>query len=192
MEQFKLITVKGIDFNVGNKGTIQVVGSKKGKFIKTLTEFSESGGREDSKYSVTHGQLVHRLVATAWIGEIEKGLTVNHIDGNKKNNEVTNLEIISHKENIQHAWENGMCEGVRNSLKKAHSKPITLFKDNELIGEFDSIEETAWFLHEIIGGKSGTIYDGIRNIAAGKWTPTRGNLKGYTAKFKEDNISTKI
>lgn len=47
-------------------------------------------------------QKVHRLVAMAFIGDV-KNMTVNHKDGNKLNNRVENLEIISHYENMQHA-----------------------------------------------------------------------------------------
>lgn len=36
----------------------------------------------------------------AWIGPIPKGYEVNHIDGNKKNNEVSNFEIVIKSENI--------------------------------------------------------------------------------------------
>lgn len=47
---------------------------------------------------------VHRLVASAHFDNV-KGMTVNHIDGNKQNNKVANLELITHYENMQHAKE---------------------------------------------------------------------------------------
>lgn len=42
---------------------------------------------------------IHRLVAEHFIKEIPSGLTVDHIDGNKKNNSVNNLQIITRGEN---------------------------------------------------------------------------------------------
>lgn len=42
---------------------------------------------------------IHRLVAEHFIKKIPSGLTVDHIDGNKKNNSVNNLQIISRGEN---------------------------------------------------------------------------------------------
>ena len=53
-------------------------------------------------------RLIHRLVAELFIGSIPEGFTVNHIDGNKLNNSVNNLEIISFDENIHHAMNNNL------------------------------------------------------------------------------------
>lgn len=45
-----------------------------------------------------HTTRIHTLVAKHFIGEIPKGYHVHHIDGNKQNNKVTNLSIISAKD----------------------------------------------------------------------------------------------
>lgn len=55
---------------------------------------------------------VHRLVAELFIGPI-KGFVINHKDGNKLNNAINNLEICTIKENIQHAFENGLAHGQK-------------------------------------------------------------------------------
>jgi len=48
-------------------------------------------------------QLVHRLVALAFLGASD--LEVNHIDGNRSNNNaLSNLEYVSHAENIRHSY----------------------------------------------------------------------------------------
>lgn len=53
---------------------------------------------------------VHRAVMKSFVGEPEKGLVVNHLDGNKLNNNIENLEYVTMKENSQHAMENGLNE----------------------------------------------------------------------------------
>lgn len=45
---------------------------------------------------------VHKLVAQEFIGECPEGLVINHIDENKANNRVENLEYVTQKENVNH------------------------------------------------------------------------------------------
>lgn len=59
--------------------------------------------------------FVHRLVIEAFIGLVPEGMEINHKDGNKQNNRLDNLEIVSHLANVRHAVESGLLpQGERH------------------------------------------------------------------------------
>ncbi|OBR52350.1 hypothetical protein A6456_10650 [Paraburkholderia tropica] len=63
--------------------------------------------------------LVHVLVDEAFNGPRQPGFEVNHIDGNKANNVLSNFERLTRKANVQHAFDTGLCgsrRGERNSF----------------------------------------------------------------------------
>jgi hypothetical protein len=96
---------------ISNKKGYEI--STKGR-IKTPTgiiknTFDMSSGYY--RYQVVKGcknHKIHRLVAIAFISNPDNKLCVNHIDGNKINNNVENLEWSTQTENIQHAYDTGL------------------------------------------------------------------------------------
>lgn len=55
---------------------------------------------------------VHRVVWESFNGKIKEGMQINHKDGNKTNNNLNNLEVVTPKENSQHAWKTGLSKKV--------------------------------------------------------------------------------
>lgn len=64
-------------------------------------------------YRKNHLKSIHRLVANCFLEKIENKDQVNHIDGNKKNNSIENLEWCNHLENMQHASLLGLIKGLK-------------------------------------------------------------------------------
>ena len=81
-----------------------------------------------NKYQTAHVKgccLVHRLVASAYLGNIT-GMTVNHIDGNPSNNNLSNLEIVTMKQNIHHARDTGLTPQGEKHSRAAYSDETLL------------------------------------------------------------------
>ncbi len=78
----------------------------------------------------------HRLVAIAFIPNPDNKPEVNHKDGNKTNNNVSNLEWNTASENMRHAFANGLNGGER----KKNRMPVWQFdKAHNLIATYPSI-----------------------------------------------------
>lgn len=55
---------------------------------------------------------VHRYIWEFFNGNVPEGYCINHIDGNKLNNRLDNLECITFQENTQHAFSLGLMQGL--------------------------------------------------------------------------------
>jgi len=76
---------------------------------------------------------VHRIIAECYIPNPENKPEVNHKDGNKLNNEVSNLEWSTRKENSDHALENGLYpKGVDKPTSKFTKKDIEYIRNNHI------------------------------------------------------------
>lgn len=143
VEEWKRIPGYGGFYNVSNlgrvcstiNGDIRIKKQTKNKdgYLKVRIGFGD----------ISNIVFVHRLVAQLFIGDISN-LEVNHIDGNKVNNNVYNLEICTHAENMSHAFNVLKInnKGMLGKFGKDHhlSKPIyQLSKDGQIIKKHNSL-----------------------------------------------------
>ena len=76
-------------------------------------------------YGKTKRYFVHRLVAELFIQADPIRHYVNHKDGNHGNNDVSNLEWVTHRENVDHAVCTGLCpKGEDNGWSKNTGQDI--------------------------------------------------------------------
>lgn len=87
-------------------------------------------------------KVVHRLVAQTFIPNPNNLPQVNHIDGNKENNSVENLEWCTNEYNMRHSWE----LGLRKPLKGNEIGTSKLL-EHEVIGIYES-EDNSYKLSE--------------------------------------------
>lgn len=135
--------------------------SKNGYYILTIT-FRSNGMK--SHNGKTH--YLHRLLAMKFL-ENPLGLNcVNHIDGNKLNNSLDNLEWCTSSENNTHALRMGLKKHGRlgkTGKLNPRSRAVFKIKDDIIIDEYDSIAAAAKEnnirqnnICEVLSGKNST------------------------------------
>lgn len=102
---------------------------------------------------------VHVLVAEAFLKKDQEGLEVDHIDTNRHNNRASNLEWVSHSENVKRAFS----RGTKQPIDHPNKIPIRIVETNEV---FDSMRKCA----SAIGGDK----VGIRHCVDGDWESYNG------------------
>lgn len=89
----------------------QIFSNKRGKLkqlkyrVDTSNYFRIQLINDDNKKKTV---LVHRLIAKTFIPNPENKPEVNHINGNKLDNTLSNLEWVTREENMQHSFDNGL------------------------------------------------------------------------------------
>ncbi len=85
-------------------------------------------------------KTIHRLVAETFISNPENKPCVNHIDGNKKNNNVKNLEWVTYSENTIHALKKGLKIPLKGM--NHYKRPINQFTlDGKFVKRWESIKQ---------------------------------------------------
>lgn len=104
-----------------------------GRIYSKISERFLNPTQTDTGYLMLGSGLgsVHRLVVESFLGEIPKGLVVNHIDGNKLNNRLSNLEVVTYSENMKHAYRLGLISthGSNNAMSKVVEEDVLLMYD---------------------------------------------------------------
>lgn len=138
MEIFK--TIKNHSrYKISNIGNII---NNKNKLLKTRNNiYCKISLYND--YGIRKNLTLHRLLAINFISNPNNYKCVNHIDGNKLNNNLNNLEWCSYSENTKHAYKLGLNTFTlenKNKIIKANSRKVIDINTNII---YDSIKNAA-------------------------------------------------
>ena len=122
-----------------------------------------------SKNNIRSNKTIHRLVAEAFISNHENKPEVNHIDEDKTNNMVSNLEWMTAKENNNH--------GTRNE-RSSKTQSIPIIAINLKSGDVEEVYGTNECARQL-----GLHHSNITAVLKGRLKQTGG----YTFKYKEES-----
>lgn len=115
-------------YKVSNFG--RVANCKTGRVLKGN---KNKGGYISVSLGKGNCRYVHRLVSSAFIEKIDGKSQINHIDGNKENNNANNLSWCSPKENMEHAINTGLINYFNRS--KLTKSDVLAIKRRLALGE---------------------------------------------------------
>ena len=128
MEQWKWVVGWEGYYRVSNTGRVMTVGSAHPHWLNPAKVFARQPrvhaphtNKRGYRHILLqrHGQkvdrTVHSLVLEAFHGPRPHGLVCNHKNGKRSDNRASNLEWVTHKQNIRHAWDMGLAKAYDRS-----------------------------------------------------------------------------
>lgn len=138
-------------YEVSSEGRVRSLGGRPGSSARVL-KHADTKGYCSVSLSVGNKRKtfqVHRLVIDSFYGHM-LFMEINHKDGNKKNNRITNLEWVSHKDNMTHAVNNSLVDnkGENHGMHKLSKGDVIYIRsvasesNADLARRFDISERT--------------------------------------------------
>lgn len=184
----KVKDVKGFEeYTIDTEGN--VFSKRKNRYLKATV--NKHGYCKVKLFKNNYGKIysVHRLVAEAFIPNPENKPQVNHIDSNRRNNNIENLEWVTNKENMQHAVRNNRfanmakinsekmkknavyLTGYLKANEKWRRKVNKCNENGEILGTYESMVDAE--------RKTGICAQGINQVCRGKRKRAGGYIWHY-------------
>lgn len=129
MEEWRPVRGLEDNYEVSNLGRVRRIKSGCGTYEGRILNFlNHSNGYVIAPMTLNskkHRRYVHRMVAEAFIPNPDGKPEVNHIDGNKHNNCVDNLEWATRSENNRHMFRTGLVDMAKFAESKRKPKSET-------------------------------------------------------------------
>ena len=177
---------------------------KKWYTTKAVEKGNKTGGYEFSTFhNSVYVKNIHKhrllcLVFKPFTGNFSK-LTVNHIDGNKNNNTLDNLEWASYSENNKHAWDHGLklIDREKIYVRNLVTNEIKVFRSVRKAAE-DQGDSSGHYISQRIEDKSGKIYPDLLQYKRGgeEWPEVDSKLlaeydkESFQNRFVARNVFT--
>ena len=166
IEQFKG------EYQISNFGRIRNYRTKKVLKNYISPEGYICNSLRHSKEERTHTVRVHRLIAEAFIPNPNNYPIINHIDGNKQNNNIENLEWCTAQHNIQHSFDNRLQEPT-----------------NIILVGYDYVIAFAMYLNGFLYGE---IVERLGNKVKDRAVYQALKRKTYLRWYSEDDFKNKV
>ena len=117
--------IENLDYEINSEGLVRRISTKRIK-----KSFKRPDGYIGIQLYITKNKVknyqLHRLIADAFIPNPDNKLYVNHIDSNRENNSLENLEWVTFEENVKHGYESGYAsnKGSKNGFSILTEKQV--------------------------------------------------------------------
>lgn len=163
MEEWKDITDYEGKYQVSNLGRVRSLKHKHGNYSqpKILNDYKNNRDYhfvQLCKKGKAKGFLIHRLVGIAFIENPENKKTIDHIDKNKSNNQLSNLRWATNDEQIENkefpltinAVIGGTGEKYIHYMRDKNKYRVYKKKNNPVLAYFKTLEEAVNFRNEYL------------------------------------------
>ena len=117
--------IENLDYEINSEGIVRRISTKRIK-----KSFKRPDGYIGIQLYITKEKVknyqLHRLIANAFIPNPDNKLYVNHIDSNRENNSLNNLEWVTFEENVKHGYKSGYAshKGSNNGFSVLTEKQV--------------------------------------------------------------------
>jgi hypothetical protein len=168
---------------------LNYLGNSEGKIFSILTNEIINGHNTDGYYKINihddklyNRYNVHRFIYECFNSEIEDKMQIDHINGNKLDNSIQNLQALNSKDHNKKTFENNTEARLKQAIKK--QKKILLIeydKNNKIISE--KIYNCANELEEVLG---------LARQRIAIYTKNERRYNNYLLKYVEEKIDNEI
>ena len=156
------VEIEGFEnYEISNLGKVRNI--KSGRMLKPHLNHNGYLKHHLYRHDKQKELFLHRIIAIAFIDNPGKKPQVNHIDENKLNNDLSNLEWCTAKENLIHGTR------TKRAAEKLSKKVIQLDLNDNVLNEFESMRQAERETGVLVGNISSCCNGKTKSAGGYKW-----------------------